>query len=64
MVDIVLFAMVIASAVSLVVVSPRQAQQKTLRALKDSEGVVRLCPPAGERGLQDDGPERPNYPNA
>ena len=64
MVDIVLFAMVIASAVSLVVVSPRQAQQKTLRALKDSEGVVRLCPPAGERGLQDDGPERSNYPNA
>ena len=62
MVDIVLFAMVIASAVSLVVVSPRQAQQKTLRALKDSDGVVHHCPPAEERGLQDDGPARPNYP--
>jgi hypothetical protein len=35
MVDILLFAMVIASAASLVVVSPRQAQQKTLRALRD-----------------------------
>jgi hypothetical protein len=35
MVDILLFAMVIASAASLVVVSPRQANQKTLRALKE-----------------------------
>jgi hypothetical protein len=34
MVDIMLFAMVIASAVSLLVVSPRQAQ-KTLRALTE-----------------------------
>jgi hypothetical protein len=35
MVDILLFAMVIASAVSLVVVSPRHEQQKTLRALRE-----------------------------
>jgi hypothetical protein len=34
-VDILLFAMVIASAVSLVVVSPGQAKQETLRALRD-----------------------------
>lgn len=34
MVDLMLFAMVIASALSLLVVSPRQAQ-KALRALKE-----------------------------
>jgi len=42
MVDIVLFAMVIASAVSLVVVSPRQANQETLRALRDDDDMLPL----------------------
>ena len=42
MVDIVLFAMVIASAVSLVVVSPRQAQQEALRALRNYEDMSAL----------------------
>ena len=42
MVDLVLFAMVIASAVSLVVVSPRQAQQETLRALRNYEDMLAL----------------------
>jgi hypothetical protein len=39
MVDIVLFAMVIASAASLLVVSPRQAQQKTLRTLREYNDI-------------------------
>jgi hypothetical protein len=39
MVDIMLLAMVIASAVSLVVVSPRQAEQKTLRALRGYDNM-------------------------
>lgn len=42
MVDILLFAMVIASAVSLVVVSPRQAKQETLRAFRDYDDMLRL----------------------
>lgn len=42
MVDIVLFAMVIASAVSLVIVSPRKAQQETLRALRDYDDMLPL----------------------
>ena len=42
MVDILLFAMVIASAVSLVVVSPGQAKQGTLRALRDYDDVLPL----------------------
>jgi hypothetical protein len=42
MVDILLFAMVIASAVSLVVVSPRQAKQETLRALRDYNEMLSL----------------------
>ena len=42
MVDIVLFAMAIASAVSLVVVSPRQAKQETLRALRDYDDTLSL----------------------
>jgi hypothetical protein len=37
MVDILLFAMVIASATSLIVVSPRKAKQETLRALRDDD---------------------------
>ena len=43
MIEVLLFAMVIASAVSLLVVSPRQAQQKTLRALReyDDTEIVR-----------------------
>ena len=40
MVDILLFAMVIASAVSLVVVSPRKAKQETLRTLRDYDDMV------------------------
>jgi hypothetical protein len=44
MVDILLFAMVIASAVSLVVVSPRHEQQKTLRALREYEDVQHYVP--------------------
>jgi hypothetical protein len=39
MVDIVLFAMVIASAASLLVVSPGQAQQKTLRTLREFNDI-------------------------
>jgi hypothetical protein len=35
MIEILLLAMVIASAVSLLVVSPGQAQQRTLRALRE-----------------------------
>jgi hypothetical protein len=46
MVDIVLFAMVIASAASLLVVSPRRAQQKTLRTLREynDRETMRACP--------------------
>jgi alpha-D-ribose 1-methylphosphonate 5-phosphate C-P lyase len=46
MVDLILFAMVIASAASLLVVSPRQAHQKTLRALReyDDIGPIRAYP--------------------
>lgn len=39
MVDIPLLAIVIASAVSLIVVSPRQATQKALRALREYDEV-------------------------
>jgi hypothetical protein len=39
MIEVLLFAMVIASAVSLLVVSPGQAQQRTLRALREYEGT-------------------------
>jgi hypothetical protein len=35
MVDVVIFAMFIASAVSLLVISPRHAQREALRALRD-----------------------------
>jgi hypothetical protein len=42
MVDIVLFAMVIASAVSLVVVRPGQPRQETLRALTEWDDTVPL----------------------
>jgi hypothetical protein len=41
-VDILLFAMVIASAVSLVVVSPRKEKQETLRALRDCDEMLPL----------------------
>ena len=49
MVDILLFAMVIASAVSLVVVSPRQAKQETLRALRDYNEMLSLHACGGTR---------------
>jgi hypothetical protein len=39
MVDAVLFAMVIAAAASLLVVSPRQAQQETLRTLREYNDI-------------------------
>ncbi len=39
MVDIPLLAMVIVSAVSLIVVSPRQAQRDTLRTLREYDEV-------------------------
>jgi hypothetical protein len=42
MVDVLLFAMVIASAVSLVVVSPRKAKQETQRALRDYDDMLPL----------------------
>jgi hypothetical protein len=42
MVDILLFAMVIASTISLVIVSPRPAQQKALRALKSYDDPLSL----------------------
>jgi hypothetical protein len=35
MVDVMIFAMLIASAVSLLVISPRHAQREALRALRD-----------------------------
>lgn len=35
MVDVVIFAMCITSAISLLVVSPRHAQREALRALRD-----------------------------
>ncbi len=35
MVDVMIFAMLIASAASLLVVSPRPAQREALRALRD-----------------------------
>ena len=44
MVDILLFAMVIASGVSLVVVSPRHQQQKTLRALREYDDMEHYVP--------------------
>jgi hypothetical protein len=44
MVDILLFAMVIASAVSLVVVSPRHEQQKTLCALREYDDMEHYVP--------------------
>ncbi len=50
MVDILLFAMVIASAVSLVVVGPRQAKQETLRALRDYDKIL----PLHASGLDED----------
>jgi hypothetical protein len=40
MVDILLFAMVIASAASLIVVSPRKAKQETIRALRDHDDML------------------------
>jgi hypothetical protein len=52
MVDILLFAMVIASAVSLVVVSPRREQQKTLRTLREYDDTEHYV---SRRGLQEDG---------
>jgi hypothetical protein len=42
MVDILLFAMVIASAVSLVVVSPGKANQEALRALRNYDDLLPL----------------------
>ena len=35
MVDVMIFAMLIASVVSLLVISPRHAQREALRALRD-----------------------------
>jgi hypothetical protein len=40
MVDILLFAMAIASAISLVVVSPQKAKQETLRALRHYDDTL------------------------
>ena len=48
MVDILLFAMVIASAVSLIVVGPRQANQETLRALRDYDEMLSLHASGGD----------------
>ena len=45
MVDIALLVMVIASAVSLIVVSPRQARQATLRALRGYDDTELLQAP-------------------
>ncbi len=39
MVDIILLLMAIASAISLLVVSPRDAQRKAILALKEYEGM-------------------------
>jgi hypothetical protein len=39
MVDVMIFAMVIASVVSLLVVSPRHAQREALRALRDDSEI-------------------------
>jgi hypothetical protein len=43
MVDLMIFVIAIASAVSLLIVSPREAQRKTLRALRaygDTEALL------------------------
>ena len=43
MVDVLLLAMVIASAVSLIVLSPREAQRDTLRTLREYDEVGAKC---------------------
>jgi hypothetical protein len=44
MVDVLLFAMVIASAFSLVVVSPRHERRKALRGLREHDEMERCVP--------------------
>lgn len=44
MVEIILFVKVIASVISLLVVSPRKAHRKTLRALREDDYMVALPP--------------------
>jgi len=56
MVDIMLFAMVIASAASLLVVSPRQAHQKTLRTLREYKDIETM------RAYPDDGSTKMDQP--
>jgi hypothetical protein len=53
MVDIMLFAMVIASAASLLVVSPRQARQKTLPTLREYNDIeaTRAYPDEGSNEI-------------
>ena len=60
MVDVPLLAMVIASAVSLIVLSPREAQRDTLRTLREYDevesvhaSVHELTADAGSGQMQD-----------
>jgi hypothetical protein len=53
MVDILLFAMVVASAFSLIVVSPGHERQKTLRALRECDDM-KLCVPSEDLQAQGD----------
>ena len=48
MVDLPLLAIVIASAVSLIVVSPRQARKKALRALREYDETEFVHAPVSE----------------
>jgi hypothetical protein len=54
MIDIILLLMVIASAISLLVVSPRDLQRRAILALKEYEGMELSCTHArGEDGKAD-----------
>jgi hypothetical protein len=57
MVEIILFVKVIASAISLLVVSPRKAHRKALRALRENDDMEAL--PAFDRS---EGSARPDQP--
>jgi hypothetical protein len=55
MIEVLLFAMVVASAVSLLVVSPRQAQQRTLRALREYDDTEPMRAYGGGEGSANNG---------
>ena len=55
MVDIVLLLMVVASAISLLVVSPRDLQRKAILALREYEGMEPSQRTASDNQLPGDG---------